>query len=196
MISDSRPLSKRLTTSLGAAHLLGLVTHRSRYNVAISRMVSAGALVPVNAATRVSEHDAFLFDVRAVAGHVAPLIWCPPTPAQSTAAVEQANAGALAACPVPDHPTRQSASTGNPVRPAPPGAVNSIERQMSVPRHTAMTPEQITRATSLLEDGCSYREAARTIGVSRDVVMRALPGYGWSYADAGRFAASVRWAAR
>lgn len=115
MISDSRPISKHLTTSLGAAHLLGLVTHRSRYGVAISRMVSAGALVPVNADTRVSERDAFLFDVRAVrelhrrrveyaavAGHVAPIIWCPPTPAQSTAAVEQANAGALAACPVPD----------------------------------------------------------------------------------------------
>ena len=52
---------------------------------------------------------------------------------------------------------------------------------------------EITHARELLDDGCSYREAARTIGHPRSAVMKAIPGYGWTYKEAGEFAAACRW---
>ncbi|HEY9315813.1 hypothetical protein [Williamsia sp.] len=57
-----------------------------------------------------------------------------------------------------------------------------------------MTPEQIDAARKLLEDGCSYREVGRTLGVSRNRVRTELPGFGWTYREAGNFTASMRWA--
>lgn len=57
----------------------------------------------------------------------------------------------------------------------------------------SLSENQITIARCLLEDGASYREAARTLGVHRTRVMDALPGYGWTYRQAGHFTASVRW---
>ncbi|QCG77801.1 helix-turn-helix DNA binding domain protein [Gordonia phage Reyja] len=64
----------------------------------------------------------------------------------------------------------------------------------TAPAATTLTADQTTTARTLLEDGASYREVARTLGVPRHRVMRALPGYGWTYRDAGTFTASMRWA--
>lgn len=55
-----------------------------------------------------------------------------------------------------------------------------------------MNAEQRSRALALLEDGASYREAARTVAVSRSTVMKALPGFGWTYRQAGEFRAATR----
>ncbi|QXO13149.1 helix-turn-helix DNA binding domain protein [Gordonia phage Jojo24] len=65
---------------------------------------------------------------------------------------------------------------------------------MTTTAPAALTADQTSTARTLLEDGASYREVARTLGVPRHRVMRALPGYGWSYRDAGTFTASMRWA--
>lgn len=46
------------------------------------------------------------------------------------------------------------------------------------------TPDEIlARAAMLLEDGASYVEAARTVGVERKVLARHLPGYTWTPAQ-------------
>ena len=59
-----------------------------------------------------------------------------------------------------------------------------------------VSTQQMEQARRLLEDGASYRETARTLGIGRGTVMRALPGYGWTYQDAGRHAMTIRWANR
>lgn len=35
-------------------------------------------------------------------------------------------------------------------------------------------------AKDMLEDGMSYNEVARTLGITRQHISRQLPGYGWS----------------
>lgn len=57
----------------------------------------------------------------------------------------------------------------------------------------SLTLTERARALELLAEGCSYREAARTIGRNRGVVMKEIPGYGWTYKEAGEFAAACRW---
>lgn len=39
-------------------------------------------------------------------------------------------------------------------------------------------PHLIARAKRLLDDGCSYAEAERTVGVSRKTLARRFPGMG------------------
>lgn len=56
----------------------------------------------------------------------------------------------------------------------------------------SLTRAQYATAQRLLDDGCSYRETARTLGVGRASVMKALPGYGWTYREAGQFRAATR----
>ena len=46
-----------------------------------------------------------------------------------------------------------------------------------------LTREQLARAETLLADGCSRAEAARTLGVTRDQLRRAFPEAAWSKAD-------------
>lgn len=56
--------------------------------------------------------------------------------------------------------------------------------------------DQRRQARTLLDEGCSIRETARTIGASRTAVGEAFPGRGWTYAQAGQFRAATRdWAA-
>lgn len=40
-----------------------------------------------------------------------------------------------------------------------------------------ITQEQLDRAFYHLQDGCSYAEAARTVGMGQDTLMRYYPGY-------------------
>ena len=70
---------------------------------------------------------------------------------------------------------------------------------VATPRHgrgdvVALTVGQEKIARRLLEDGCSYREVGRTLGVCHSTVRNRIPGFGWSYAEAGRFAMTLRWA--
>ena len=48
-------------------------------------------------------------------------------------------------------------------------------------------------AARLLADGCSYRETARTLGVSHSTVMHYLPGRGWTPTQVGSWASAARW---
>jgi DNA-binding CsgD family transcriptional regulator len=43
--------------------------------------------------------------------------------------------------------------------------------------------ELISKANQMLEDGASYAETARTLGVSADVLRTKIPGKGWSLAQ-------------
>ena len=42
------------------------------------------------------------------------------------------------------------------------------------------TEAQISRAHTLLIDGCSYADAARTVGLHPKTLRHHLPGYGWT----------------
>lgn len=46
-----------------------------------------------------------------------------------------------------------------------------------------ITPEMVERMRLLLEDGCSYREVARTLGVHSTAVRRRFPGTGWTQGE-------------
>jgi transposase len=49
------------------------------------------------------------------------------------------------------------------------------------------------RAEFLLDEGCSFQETARTVGVDRSTIYRWFPGREpWSKSEAGRFSALVR----
>lgn len=48
------------------------------------------------------------------------------------------------------------------------------------------------RIETMLNDGCSYREIGRTIGISHRTIRDAYPGRGWTYRQAGQFRAATR----
>ena len=48
------------------------------------------------------------------------------------------------------------------------------------PSPIPVTEAQINLARTLLIDGCSYADAARTVGLSPTTVIHHLPGYGWT----------------
>lgn len=53
-----------------------------------------------------------------------------------------------------------------------------------------MTPEVL--AKSLLDDGASYTEVARTVGRGRKWVSQRFPGYGWTAQEGGAYGFMVR----
>lgn len=61
---------------------------------------------------------------------------------------------------------------------------------------TVWTPDLQARAEALLDDGCSYRETARTLGVDHTTVRDHLPGRGWTRQQVGSWAAGSRWGRR
>lgn len=44
----------------------------------------------------------------------------------------------------------------------------------------------------MLNDGMSYNEVARTIGVDRASIVRKFPGYGWTRSEGGKLAQANR----
>lgn len=48
------------------------------------------------------------------------------------------------------------------------------------------------RALALLKDGASYTDVAETLGVSRKMVARRLPGYGWTHRQGGAYGRMLR----
>jgi len=55
-----------------------------------------------------------------------------------------------------------------------------------------MTADQIDVAKRLLDDGCSYKEASRSVGVSNTTMARTFPGRGWTKRQGGEFRAFLR----
>lgn len=47
-------------------------------------------------------------------------------------------------------------------------------------------------ARALLEDGASYTEVARTIGMHRTTLAEKIPGYGWTQRQGGVYGYMVR----
>lgn len=64
---------------------------------------------------------------------------------------------------------------------------------LSRPPAPRLTDHELARAQSLIDDGCSHSEVARTLGVHQTTVSRYFPGRGWSFTQAGHHAATVRW---
>lgn len=69
-------------------------------------------------------------------------------------------------------------------------SARTIHRDRAVLGVAQQAPERLTRelhelAHRLLEDGCSYREVARTVGRSDVQIRRAFPGYGWTGQQSG-----------
>lgn len=50
----------------------------------------------------------------------------------------------------------------------------------------------VARAKALLEDGASYTETAKTLGVHRWTVAKYCPGYGWTHKEGGAYGYMVR----
>lgn len=57
-----------------------------------------------------------------------------------------------------------------------------------------MTDAEIARAKALLDDGCSYREVARTLGRAEGTIARRFPGRGWPKGLGASIAQFERWA--
>lgn len=56
------------------------------------------------------------------------------------------------------------------------------------PAPTPLTPEQLAHAETLLHDGCSIKEVARTIGCGQYTIRRHFPGStGWPHQQCGAF---------
>lgn len=73
----------------------------------------------------------------------------------------------------------------------------SVERarhQMGItrPRPNPITPEEINRVAQLLQDGTSLKEAAETIGRSRESMRRHFPGQSWTRQQAVEWATVTR----
>ncbi|AEK08599.1 hypothetical protein PBI_DLANE_55 [Mycobacterium phage DLane] len=62
-------------------------------------------------------------------------------------------------------------------------------RVMNPRRFTPLTADQLEFAEYLLEDGASYQEVARTLGVSRTTIERHFPGRAWTKRQAAEFTA-------
>lgn len=59
--------------------------------------------------------------------------------------------------------------------------------KVSQPYSVMMSESEISRASALLADGCSYMEVARTVGRDRSTLRRQFPGHGWSPSMCGSF---------
>lgn len=56
-----------------------------------------------------------------------------------------------------------------------------------------LTDDERRRAATLLDEGCSYVEAARTIGRGHKALRKAFPGHTWTHQQCGQQAAIVRY---
>lgn len=54
------------------------------------------------------------------------------------------------------------------------------------------TAADYEKARQLLDDGASYREITRTLGISKTTLRAKFPGRGWTYKESGEF----RWITR
>lgn len=61
--------------------------------------------------------------------------------------------------------------------------------QPPAPRYS---PDVRAKAEQLLDDGASYREVARTLGLSQDRAPRWFPGRGWTSSQANELRALYR----
>ena len=48
------------------------------------------------------------------------------------------------------------------------------------PNHRFIPAETWTKVEEMLDDGCSATEIARTLGISKTVIVRHYPGRGWT----------------
>ena len=57
-------------------------------------------------------------------------------------------------------------------------------------------PETLERARLFLEDGASYTETGRTVGVNGTTLKKHLPGYGWPDYLAGTLREELKYIAQ
>jgi hypothetical protein len=50
-----------------------------------------------------------------------------------------------------------------------------------------VSPERLSKAAQLFEDGASQREVTRTTGIGRGQLRKYFPGNGWTYIQGGEF---------
>ena len=61
-----------------------------------------------------------------------------------------------------------------------------------LPNPRELLPGKLEKARVLLEDGASYGEVVRTLHISRTVLRKHFPGYGWSSVEGGRLGGTVK----
>jgi len=57
----------------------------------------------------------------------------------------------------------------------------------------ALAPEKVARIEEALEDGWSFKEISRTLGVDMETLRRRWPGRAWTKAEAIDYTRRLRW---
>lgn len=69
--------------------------------------------------------------------------------------------------------------------------IHRIKAELGVrhgpPPNPRKTPEELRQIEELLEDGCSYKETARTLRINEQTIRRNFPGRGWTPHEAGKY---------
>ena len=60
-------------------------------------------------------------------------------------------------------------------------------------RRKPATPEVIAKGGEMLDDGASQLEVVRTLGMSRETLVKHFPGKGWTNKQSGEFRALLRY---
>ena len=75
-----------------------------------------------------------------------------------------------------------------------PRTITRARRRMGVaqPAVPRFSQDEVRRAEAMLDDGCSFREVARTLGRAHDTIMLKFPGRGWTSRQVAEYAAWSR----
>lgn len=71
-----------------------------------------------------------------------------------------------------------------------------MKRGIGRPSLPTMTSEMVARAATMLDDGASYAEVARTLGVDLSSIKRRFPGRGWTRQQCGQWSMFNRYQVR
>ena len=73
-------------------------------------------------------------------------------------------------------------------------AITKIRHELGIqnPQHRPIPPERKARIEAMLDDGCSYAEIRRTLGVTHETLQRHFPGRGWNREQQNDFIRATR----
>lgn len=68
-----------------------------------------------------------------------------------------------------------------------------VRRELNLNREHFLAPEKIARIEEALEDGWSFAEISRTIGVDVETLRRRYPGRAWSHRERDEYTSNLRY---